>query len=627
MRQRGIAGVVLGACVLGPWAAPLALGQVREGAGVVHAQRTDGARELSPRDAMGLFDTVAGWVRAGAVSDGGDARVHAAAVTLRVDGAVVGRGAATSELESDGPPVRTAARGAIIEASGRLERGTDALQAEAAAEFWSRATLSLELAGALVPLDVKTFDDVDADVRPGVEGVAARVGARLELVFPATMLARNVGPGDALASAIALATGEPGVALREDPAGQPARLAQTRGLRCYRFRTVHIAQTAAGRPGIFLERGGRFVPQESLTTGAIAAWAASLTRNLIARRHVVDGQVLHGGVYQPVLGRFEGDGASAFEEVLIARALWRSAVTLDGRGHVDAARDARRAAGEMIDAIARRTPGKGAPADEASAAALWACLMPQVAGARTGSDASDAGTWPPEWRDSYRAALAVLGRAVGGGVPAETRPVIAFALARRAGEKWDGVGEGVASRALARGEMNAVFASVSPGQLVTHMPWLGWAELYIPGEPLAAAPALREMRDAVYAHQLRAGEVAPENVDLAGGIVFTGARSPLPTWHTARVAAFLASAISDARLTNPAEKGREIYRLTSMLRFLRQLTADDATGFMFADPERAAGGVRAALWDQRQPPEATALTLFAACETLRAVREGGGEGP
>ena len=40
---------------------------------------------------------------------------------------------------------------------------------------------------------------------------------------------------------------------------------------------------------------------------------------------------------------------------------------------------------------------------------------------------------------------------------------------------------------------------------------------------------------------------------------------------------------------------------------------------MTDDPETAQGGVRASLWDARQPIEATALTLLAVSDTIRAL--------
>jgi hypothetical protein len=108
------------------------------------------------------------------------------------------------------------------------------------------------------------------------------------------------------------------------------------------------------------------------------------------------------------------------------------------------------------------------------------------------------------------------------------------------------------------------------------------------------------------------------------GIVFTASRNPLPTWHSARPIAFMATMLGDDRLTGGDEFARELNQLLGSLRFLRQLSAGEAEGHMYRSPRRAMWGVRASVWDQRMPPEATALTLLTVCETVRslqAVRE------
>ena len=58
-----------------------------------------------------------------------------------------------------------------------------------------------------------------------------------------------------------------------------------------------------------------------------------------------------------------------------------------------------------------------------------------------------------------------------------------------------------------------------------------------------------------------------------------------------------------------------------VLRFLRQLSVDDSSAWMCTSMEMARWGIRSAPWDQRQPPEATALTLITVCETLRSLDE------
>ncbi len=93
----------------------------------------------------------------------------------------------------------------------------------------------------------------------------------------------------------------------------------------------------------------------------------------------------------------------------------------------------------------------------------------------------------------------------------------------------------------------------------------------------------------------------------------------MPTWQSARPLAFVATMLGDPRLTDSGEVVKEQARLLPSLRFLKQLDADGAAGQMFLTPDRARGGIRAAVWDQRQPADATSLTLLTVCEALRAL--------
>ena len=130
------------------------------------------------------------------------------------------------------------------------------------------------------------------------------------------------------------------------------------------------------------------------------------------------------------------------------------------------------------------------------------------------------------------------------------------------------------------------------------------------------------MRDSVWANQFTAADAQPGDEDLVGGIVMTvGGMNPLPSWHTARRVAFLATMLGDDRLTEPGERGTQLVTLLRSIRFLRQLSIDEAILHMCRSPEWAAGGVRSSLWDQSMPPDATAFTLLAVTEMLRSLEQ------
>jgi hypothetical protein len=157
--------------------------------------------------------------------------------------------------------------------------------------------------------------------------------------------------------------------------------------------------------------------------------------------------------------------------------------------------------------------------------------------------------------------------------------------------------------------------------LVSQTPWLGRAELTLAGDSqiLSFAAGVRDLREDVWKHQLTPDDAGPDDADLVGGIVFTSSRNPLPTWRSAQPIILLAQIARDPRLTDEKETMAEVSHLLASMRFLRQLMTDETSAYAAEDPQTAIGGIRASLWDQRQPVEATAMTLMAVCEMMRTL--------
>lgn len=191
--------------------------------------------------------------------------------------------------------------------------------------------------------------------------------------------------------------------------------------------------------------------------------------------------------------------------------------------------------------------------------------------------------------------------------------ILAWAMAERAGATGRG-------RAEAERDLRALHRAAEPGALVGLMPWLGWAELALaPEGPVPAGPALRQIRDRVWEHQLSGEDAGAEEQDLVGGIVFTRGFVSLPTWSSSRPVAFCATMLGDPRLTTREELPGEVIRLLGAMRFLRQLSAGEVECRFYPDAALARGGVRAAPWDHRMPPEATAMAMLSVCEFLRSL--------
>lgn len=571
----------------------------------------------SPQEAMRAFGAVEDWLRSWSVPETWEANgvdASGAAVTIRLAGQVVGRGA-----DAHGPgSLQRAARRAIGEAANRLPIPHEALTDAAAAELAAQMTISLELAGTLVPISPDRYTDAAIELAPGLDGVAVRRGERVEAVFPATMLATGMTAGRAMASLVSAVTDDAALALVE-----PAKLRESHGLRFYRFRTVHLAQPGPGRPAIFLHRGGRVVPVRELgTVEGLRGFADRLASHLVARREAVDAATPIAGTYEPVRGVYEPPVADAADTALAALALLKYAAA-EGVAP-ERAEAASTAAAGMLAALAVTRPDLAEAGSDPLAAAAAFLAVRELARVNPGA-MGDSRLNVLDDGIANRLLWEPGSGAEPGGPRLRTWPEAA----------WSAPGAGLFAAALveaadhdrpeelawAREAVRAVYRATPPERLVGQMPWLGWAELSLAAgaDRVPAGVALRAMRDLVWTHQLRAEDLPADGRDLLGGIVFTSSANPLPSWHSARPLAFIATMLGDPRLTDDAEFWKELPRLLDALRFLRQLAADEASGFMFADPRAAEGGVRSALWDQRMPVDATAMTLLAVVETMQSV--------
>ena len=473
-----------------------------------------------------------------------------------------------------------------------------------------RVRISLELAGPLVPFRPKTLDEVDRQLARGLDGVGVRVSSTTEVVFPGAMLTLNIGPGDGLTTAIARATGDVGLGVRGNPDAEPGVLGTSKGAVFFRFRTVHVANPDEGVPPIFLFRGGRVVREREISTASLRLFADLMARNLIARRMTDGTKRGMVGTVLPTLGRFERESASPVEQALAGLALVRYSERFSREDAAWVA--ARTRAAEILDQLAVIEEGEADPLAGFACAALAVSVFEDVENfGLPGAAASDS---VRGFLERCRARLSE-GAASMEAVPESERGLVAFALARRAaGTK---LVEDVSAAERAVGE---VLGGTPLAQLVNQMPWIGWAALALAdakGGAVSSATALREMRETVFAHALSVDAAGPDGGDLVGGIVFSTSGPALPTWQSARPLAFIATMLGDRRVTDAGEVVKEQARLLPSLRFLRQLETDEAAGHLCLWPGGARGGVRVAVWDQRQPADATSLTLLTVCEALR----------
>ncbi len=552
----------------------------------------------APDASMAAYEAVESWVRAWEVppqaSLRGLERMGGAAVTLRQEQLIIGRGVSFSA----GPgAVAEATRAALAQSRDKLLVGRDALAQEHLHKAAGLLRISVELAGPLIPIQPALFVDVDTQLQPGLDGVAVRLGEKVGGVFPAAMLVMNMSPSESLTSAISETSGDPTLAVRTDPRGQPGALAKTQGAVFYRFRVAHVAQVGdAGAPA-FLFRGGKVVEMSALDRGGLERFAALLASNLRTRIERDQGRLSVRGIVLPFQGRYEETASPLLDEVMTAAALARYARVMMTHGPEPS----------LAEELLRQTaPAAG---DEAVAAAAWVVAAAQVGDVEAA--ATDRARIGGVLATAYDAETGWMAE-----LPEASRGLIALALVLESQSPGlDEMEKGVRA-ARAAGAMASIYRDTPPARLVAQMPWLGMAELARP--KVEAAAALRDLRAQVWKHQLTDEDASAEAPDLVGGIVFTSARNPLPTWQTVRPVLLLAQMNRDERVTSTEEALRDLGNLLRAVRFLRQLSVDHYSGYAAAVGR---GGVRSSLWDQRQPVEATAMTLWTVCEVLETVRE------
>ncbi|MBX9736787.1 MAG: hypothetical protein K2X32_07665, partial [Phycisphaerales bacterium] len=142
--------------------------------------------------AMDSFSLVRAWVNAGGITTASDnatkpapgtdgkaslpaprvtpPRVHGAIVELRLGPRVVGRAEVISELDqSDSATTLARATEQALRQASRTIRLDDPDQAKLAA-LGQTLSLSVEIAGPLLPMEIDTSADLDATLSPGVMG-------------------------------------------------------------------------------------------------------------------------------------------------------------------------------------------------------------------------------------------------------------------------------------------------------------------------------------------------------------------------------------------------------------------------------------------------------------------------
>ncbi len=544
------------------------------------------------------------------VPQGGDAWVRVSGVCLTVRNAtdvvarVTGMEPRAAALAPDATTRAAVAARAVRDAllAIRTSYGLTAETPEVRRVLLGSLLLSVEIAGEPTPLLIDEIEQANLEVAPGLEGVGAIMpNGEGVWMFPSQQLALGLSPGDALASCVSKATGDPALGV------VPARTLRTdRGITLVKFPIVHAAQLAPDAVPTLLYRGHQIVDTSQITYRELVLSAERVATHLASRFNAAERADL--GTYAPVTGA----STPASDPELAMQLTFAALIEYTRIGHPEWRGNLVR---QWLDSV-----------ESVQGASLVARAAAVVAGERVLALNED-----PAIEAEIRAKLTPVAvevtkafdetKGFSSVIPPAARGLVACALVRAARAAREPQRAEVLN--LARAGVQRAFTDTPPGELVSQMPWLGWAAQELAdldgAKEIASAPALRSMRDRVWEHQLTPADAGAEGLDLVGGIVFTRGPAMLPTAATGRPIAFLAGALADARLTTDQERPGQIVRLIGALRFLRQLQADESTLWMYRERIRAAGGVRAAPWDHKMTADASVYTLLAYTRAITAL--------
>jgi hypothetical protein len=568
-----------------------------------------GAR-IDAEDAISAFNDLSRFIRNGnadAPAPAGLPGAEVAGIIVTLDGRIVAEGFAATDVPGQNAG---ALMGATRTATRAVRRTLDGAGADPAnlmisleIGFDPRSLLGRDLA---VPAGDWSLGVPAPAIRPGIEGLMVRSGETraVSVRTPAWMIRRAVGPTAAVAALATELTGDPEVA------SLGAKELGERGFAFSAFRVVHLAQIEPRGAPVFLHRGGRVIRTEQVAAFEMPWFATMLAAHLRSRLWPGIEPLGMVGTLDPIAGRYDPPIAPPVEQALAAAAslAWADAPNVAAPERSAATAFAHQVLADLAQAV--ETEPDPAATVEGAAATIIALTTP---GAPTSPELGAlsercAAKLDPTWRDTDLSTI-----------PPAARGLVALAAARAAAT-------GTIELTVADRVIDAAYASVPPEQLVSLMPFLGWASVEsaeMSGQPVRAAAALRAMRDLTDEFRITAADVDDDGRDLVGGIVFTAGRNPLPTWNTLRPAAFEATMLGRSDLTPGTPTEGELPRRLSdharTLRFLGQLTAVREEAHAYRRPAFAIGGVRRALWDHTMPSEASALALWTLAETLTSI--------
>ncbi len=528
----------------------------------------------------------------------------------------------------------------VFEARLRAQVGGD-IDTQATDRSKIGAGLEVDLQIALNPKRLVIREDessatVYARFAPGFHGLWVNAQAEPGMLWPATALAGNLSPRRQVMRLLDSAGLD---AADSSPLGRPGKP----GL--YRFDVLHVVRPRAGLTPVLLVRGGklgsgRFVNQEILRS-----MAEKQARHLLGR---FIGQQRVRGSYHPSSGRYDPELADELEATLASLAIMRYARAAREQGENDPLLQRFENAGA---GVVNRVAGRLLALDDlddavicglavlamldAPAAAFEPALRDRLVAklVKVASTQADAdGESPLSDSDSVDSEADSGAEDAGVSPPAEGA-VVAAALAGRFAQNHDpALGQVVADA------LTDLWAQTDGRFDVFALPWAAeahWrsAALLVEAGLLdAETAAARSATLAAFVDLIDRRQVVERPVlgpsDVMGGIVLRNGPEgspPMPSWQTAQVLRFLATALRDDQVVSSMRRAGVMVTASAAARFLGQLMIGDAECFAVPSPAEARGGVRLAFFDHTLDVAPTALTLMAFTQLNATLHAMGGE--
>ncbi len=512
----------------------------------------------------------------------------AASAILRLDGRVLGHGAALASAD------QSCIDAAIREAMAAAQKDSEWLAWVSRPTTLGQAvTLELELAGDPEPLTGRTLSECAQALRPALDAMAVRRGATMHWM-PASRL-QSMGLAARPMDGLGLLMRRAGLADTDLPSIDPAE-----SVAVYRLQTIRLAQSSPGSAPWLVLHGERLVPASAVSPDACIAAATRAATWLDACVLEEPGATVLLGDYGTIADRRQPMVAGTIDRLMAAWALAElSAKPVEPAPawRARAALLATQANEPDLDALSVRR-----------AAALR--MMAWCALTRSGSD---------EERRAAQAQVNALAASLTTSVLEEAPADSIHALELAAAACAQSAGARVLDPTALHGAIARAWDELPRASLVTDAEWLlraaAWSGLAAPPAPLVQDA----LRDVLMRVQLGIGSTSKDlPSDLVGAFQLAAANGQPSIGATGlRPLAALVGMLQATPDPETRERVQEACRAGA--RFVLQLQVSSDGASLLRQPRRCVGGIRESMWEPRIRVAGTAAAILTLLEVAQAL--------